>query len=81
MRPLAVDAASLAKVSEAFSLEESLGEDCAVCLCGMDAGQSVQRLKCAGKHVFHARCISEWLSTRSRCCPIDQEDLHKQICP
>ena len=70
----------LCKVMETFKADASFtsSEACAVCLCAMSPGEEVSRLKCKGQHTYHAHCISEWLSTSSRCCPVDKEDLHER---
>ncbi len=67
---------ALAKVkANAFVATADTNGQCAVCLCQMSTGEKLCRLPCEGKHVFHHHCIVEWLSTSSRCCPIDQQDL------
>jgi hypothetical protein len=71
-----LSANALAKLSKhAFIAASNLNEDCAVCLCMMSKGERLCRLPCEGRHVFHRHCILEWLSTSSRCCPCDQQDL------
>jgi len=44
------------------------------CLCGeeLQAGESVKYLVCA--HVFHSKCIDDWLS-RQAVCPIDRKTI------
>ena len=42
---------------------------CVICLEPFDNGESVRRLPC--KHVFHTRCIDEWLMHCSDICPED----------
>jgi len=49
--------------------------NCAICLCAMSSGEELCRLACHGQHTFHSHCITEWLRTASRCCPVDQHDL------
>lgn len=71
-----LSANALAKLSKhAFIAASNLNEDCAICLCMMLKGERLCRLPCEGRHVFHHHCILEWLSTSSRCCPCDQQDL------
>ena len=48
---------------------------CAVCLEEMKPGNDLTMLACDGRHVFHSACVSEWLLTASRCCPVDKQDL------
>ena len=71
----------LCQVCETFTADESYddaGASCAVCLNQMGAGEELCRLACQGRHIFHSHCISEWLRTASRCCPVDQQDLSAQ---
>lgn len=64
----------LSNVGEHFVADHA-ADTCAVCLSEMAAGEKLCRLACRGRHVFHSNCIDEWLTTASRCCPIDQQDL------
>ena len=72
-----LDKQSQSKVSETFTATVAM-DTCAICMCAMSPGEEVSRLKCKGQHTYHAHCISEWLSTSSRCCPVDKEDLHER---
>ena len=54
------------------------GGACAVCLCALAVGEELTQLTCEGQHVFHSHCIREWLSSASRCCPVDNQDLSMQ---
>ena len=65
----------LAAISTVFRASAPAGETCAVCLCAMAEGEELCQLACQGGHTFHRHCISEWLRTASRCCPVDQQDL------
>jgi len=49
--------------------------DCTICLGSMSTSEALCRLTCKGGHVFHRHCVTEWLRTASRCCPICQQDL------
>lgn len=64
----------LSDVGENFVAGQA-ADTCSVCLGAMAAGEKLCRLACRGRHVFHSHCIDEWLTTASRCCPIDQQDL------
>ncbi|CAN6289374.1 unnamed protein product [Urochloa humidicola] len=46
---------------------EARGKECAVCLEGYEAGDTLRTMPCS--HGFHERCISHWLRV-SRLCPI-----------
>ena len=54
-----------------------VGDECAICLGTMGVKDTLSRLSCQGRHVFHHDCISDWLSNSSTQCPIDQQDLSK----
>ena len=64
----------------AFRSPETMSDPCPICLCAMSKGETLCRLLCKAQHVFHKECIVEWLSTSSRCCPIDHEDLSADAC-
>lgn len=50
------------------------GKDKDECLCGeeLQVGEMVKYLACA--HVFHSKCIDDWLS-RQAVCPIDRKTI------
>lgn len=45
------------------------GEDCGVCLCGLEPDEDV-RILCACGHCFHGPCIEHWLTTSKASCPL-----------
>jgi hypothetical protein len=45
-----------------------MGEKCSVCLLAFEQRDKVTILDC--KHLFHQECISTWLLTRRRSCPL-----------
>lgn len=52
-------------------------EECAICCeeIPLDADENGMRtLSCAGRHVFHGNCISQWLSSNST-CPICRQEV------
>lgn len=49
--------------------------ECVVCLEDYVAGDRVMSLPCG--HEFHAMCITPWLTTRRRTCPICKSDVVK----
>ncbi|CAN6330483.1 unnamed protein product [Urochloa humidicola] len=55
--------AALAATTVGEATEE---EECAVCLKGYEAGDTIRTMPCA--HAFHEHCIFQWLRLR-RLCP------------
>ena len=70
-----LDEQQLRHVAFTFCATAAHEDDCAVCLQSMSEGETLCRLACTGRHVFHSHCITDWLQTASRCCPVDQQDL------
>lgn len=58
--------------SRPFSYDAS-GEDCLVCLSGLEAGDRVRRLACG--HVFHCDCLDGWLDEMNLRCPLCRSSL------
>ena len=46
----------------------------AICLSNYVVGDSVRQLPCLGSHVFHQRCVDDWLKLHAT-CPCDRESL------
>ena len=59
----AVDEAAISHVSKTFIATADSGQQCAICLCSMSAGEKLTMLACEGKHVFHSHCIRDWLES------------------
>lgn len=47
--------------------------ECAVCLCGIEAGDEIRRLRCS--HVFHAACFDRWVGCGGWTCPLCRNHL------
>ena len=47
-------------------------EDCCICLCPCEAGDTLITLTCA--HVFHKECGSRWLKEKRK-CPVCQHEI------
>ena len=47
--------------------------ECAVCLCGIEAGDQIRRLRCS--HVFHAACFDRWVGCGGWTCPLCRNHL------
>ena len=43
------------------------------------AGERIRVVPCSSRHIFHADCVGEWLTTASVCCPADREDLRPAL--
>ncbi|CAO2047965.1 unnamed protein product [Urochloa humidicola] len=50
------------------------GGDCAVCLCGIGAGDEVRRLSNC-RHAFHRGCLDSWMAHDQRTCPLCRAQL------
>jgi RING-H2 zinc finger protein RHA1 len=48
--------------------------DCAVCLCGIAAGDEVRRLSNC-RHAFHRGCLDRWMAHDQRTCPLCRAPL------
>ncbi|KAF8768614.1 hypothetical protein HU200_007164 [Digitaria exilis] len=48
--------------------------DCAVCLCGIGAGDEVRRLANC-RHAFHRGCLDRWIAHDQRTCPLCRAPL------
>ncbi|CAL5055012.1 unnamed protein product [Urochloa decumbens] len=48
--------------------------DCAVCLCGIGAGDEVRRLSNC-RHAFHRGCLDSWMAHDQRTCPLCRAQL------
>ena len=44
------------------------GTDCAICFCEFEETQSIRKLRC--NHMFHAKCIDQWLMNHTNKCPL-----------
>ncbi|KAI5189794.1 hypothetical protein NECID01_0700 [Nematocida sp. AWRm77] len=66
-KPKAVSIEELDKTSpEEKALEKK--SDCSICLEGINTGDAVRTLQC--KHMFHSKCVSEWLTQYANECPM-----------
>lgn len=66
-----------ASVSNHTELEETpsfqTGDLCAICIDNLEPEDDIRALPC--HHVFHADCITPWLTTRRAICPLCKKDL------
>ena len=53
-------------------LTEGLEEQCTVCCCGMEAGETVIGLNC--RHSFHQECLLGWLA-KEKHCPLCKQEV------
>ena len=52
--------------TESEKAKES-SKTCAICLCEFEVGEKVCALPCDDGHIFHTKCIEQWLETNSVC--------------
>ena len=52
--------------TESEKAKES-SKTCTICLCEFEVGESVCALPCDDSHIFHTKCIEQWLETNSVC--------------
>lgn len=52
--------------------EEEEPEKCSICFCDFQQGEPTKQLSC--KHIYHAACISKWL-TINCLCPLCKGDM------
>jgi len=50
-----------------------IGSNCPICVCDFESGEKAITLNCT--HVFHAGCITEWLTKHSQTCPMCKEPV------
>lgn len=51
------------------TVPESRPGDCAVCLCHFEPQDAVVEFPCPSRHLFHGRCVLEWLA-KTQGCPV-----------
>lgn len=56
-----------------FRKKSAEDTNCAVCVDEIEDGESVKQLPCG--HVYHVKCIDEWLSRYSSLCPLCKYNL------
>jgi len=55
-------------------IEVSTSENCSVCMCPYEPGESVKHLPCG--HFFHVDCIVPWLKNHSQTCPLCKSNVN-----
>jgi hypothetical protein len=49
-------------------MERFNGQDtCSICYDAFSAGQSVRVMNCGGLHIYHIKCIDQWLALKKTC--------------
>ena len=66
--------AQLAHLPEIIQTEPN--QECPICLSELEPASPVTHMPCSVKHVFHPRCIRDWLLVDSK-CPICRKALAK----
>jgi hypothetical protein len=59
--------------AKAYNLQEE--NDCSICLSELKMNEKFIHLKC--KHLFHEKCIKDWLKTKNQ-CPICKKEAVKK---
>mmetsp|Transcript_4230 Transcript_4230/g.7181 ORF Transcript_4230/g.7181 Transcript_4230/m.7181 type:complete len:84 (+) Transcript_4230:1135-1386(+) len=54
-------------------------DQCAICLEDFSEkdGNKISQLECSKKHIFHLKCIIEWVE-KSDICPLCREPIQKR---
>ncbi len=52
--------------TESEKAKES-SKTCTICLCEFEVDEKVCGLPCDNGHIFHTKCIEQWLETNSVC--------------
>ena len=58
-----------------ITLEQSMDQDCTICLCSMDINEVVIELDC--NHTFHKECIEKYFKEYSYKCPLCRKEAGK----
>jgi hypothetical protein len=64
-----IGADKLNSFEEFLAGQETIPEQCSICMDNFQIGERMKRLPCT--HFFHADCIEHWLKTVSLNCPLD----------
>ena len=59
--------------SKKYSKIDETKEMCAICVDEFEDGEDVRILPCS--HIFHSKCIDEWLSNYSSLCPLCKANI------
>lgn len=68
-----IDAHTDRRTSSCTSDHSSATSECAVCLCRIDDGEEIRRLRCS--HVFHRVCLDRWIGHGQWTCPLCRNHL------
>lgn len=55
--------------------EDSSGITCSICLVDFADGEELRRVPCASGHLFHPKCIRDWLERSNSTCPVCRGNL------
>jgi hypothetical protein len=74
-------AASSSSIHGGRAASDGIGNECIICFSSLDetatdAGEMCERLSCG--HLFHARCIGEWLEKDGR-CPVCRHVINHDV--
>ena len=54
-------------------------DECIICYMEYNDEDTVTKLKCNEKHIFHTSCIQEWIRQGKNSCPICREPINSSI--
>lgn len=66
----------LGSVNKNISEEENVM--CAICLSDFEAAEEVCQLRCHELHIFHKKCIVQWLKKKNE-CPVCRQRAYKRV--
>lgn len=41
--------------------------DCVICMVNFEETDLISQLDCSERHIFHTRCIEEWMKKKTEC--------------
>lgn len=57
--------------------EDKKSDECIICLDSFESKIEIVGLNCTGKHIFHLKCMEEWVK-HNNICPLCREPIIKK---